>query len=374
VAVARIFGVAPSSEILDPEYAEGLRATVGAALDYGFAGIECGRDQSPPLPTVALAQARLAARNGVSLDTVLRRYFAGYTLLGDFVMQEAEHGDQLPPAVLRRVQQTQAHLFDRLIAAVTDEYLRESKSHLASTEERRVERVKRLLKGEFLDTSDFAYDFDAHHLGILAAGSGATEAIRDVAGALNRRLFLVARGEGTVWAWLGSREPTDPDELSRLRSRSGPVQMALAVGEPAQGMDGWRLTHRQAKAAMPIALRSPESLVRYSDVALLSAILQDDLLATSLRELYLAPLAEERNGGAILRETLRCYFRAARNVSSAAAALGVSRQTVINRLRVVDACLHRPLATRASEMEAALQLDEFDTSSRREELARTFNP
>jgi hypothetical protein len=55
------------------------------------------------------------------------------------------------------------------------------------------------------------------------------------------------------------------------------------MGEPARGIDGWRLSHRQAKAALPTALRAPEAFVRYGDVALLAATLADDLLATSLR-------------------------------------------------------------------------------------------
>jgi hypothetical protein len=33
---------------------------------------------------------RLAARKGVRLDTVLRRYLAGYTLFGDFLIEETE--------------------------------------------------------------------------------------------------------------------------------------------------------------------------------------------------------------------------------------------------------------------------------------------
>ena len=43
-------------------------------------------------------------------------------------------------------------------------------------------------------------------------------------------------------------------------------------------------------------MRGPEPFVRYVDVALLAAVLQDDLLATSLRKLYLEPLEAERDG------------------------------------------------------------------------------
>jgi DNA-binding PucR family transcriptional regulator len=78
----------------------------------------------------------------------------------------------------------------------------------------------------------------------------------------------------------------------------------------------------------------------------------------SLRQLYLEPLAGERDGGEVLRETLRAYFEAERNVSSAAAALGVTRKTVTNRLCVVEERLGRRLGLCSAEIEAVLRLDE----------------
>lgn len=357
-ALTRVYAVSDPTEAADPTYAEGLRAAVSAALDYGFAGIERGEERAPPLPTVLLGQARLAARNGITLDTVLRRYFAGYTLLGDFLMQEAEDSELLGGAALKRVLRAHAALFDRLITAVTDEYTRELEGRLDTTEQRRAERVEKLLAGELLDTSELQYEFDnAHHLAAIAAGSGAGEAIRDLAKALDRRLLLIHRSEGTAWAWLGSRRKVDIEEFELHLSQSWPAQVSLAIGEPAHGLAGWRLTHQQARAALPIALRSPQPFIRYADVALLASMLQDDVLATSMRELYLAPLSEERDGGAVLRETLRAYFAAERNVSSAAAALGVNRHTVTNRLRAIEQRLDRSLDSCAAEMEAALRLE-----------------
>ncbi len=61
----------------------------------------------------------------------------------------------------------------------------------------------------------------------------------------------------------------------------------------------------------------------------------------------------------MLRQTLRAYFAAERNASSTAAALGVSRQTVINRLRVVEERLGRSLGSCAVEVEAALRLEDM---------------
>jgi DNA-binding PucR family transcriptional regulator len=101
-------------------------------------------------------------------------------------------------------------------------------------------------------------------------------------------------------------------------------------------------------------------VVRYADVALLASMLRDELLVTSLRELYLDPLEEERDGGAVARQTLKAYVAAERNVSSAAAALGVSRRTVGNRLRMIERRLNRPLPAMIAAIEAALHLDALD--------------
>lgn len=358
-ALARVYAVSDPTEAVDPEYAEALRSAVSAAIDYGLAAVERGEERSPPLPAALLTQARLAARNNINLDTVLRRYFAGYTLLGDFLMQEAEDANLLGGHALQRLLRTQANLFDRLVAAVTEEYTREAGTRLDTAEQRRAQRVERLLDGELLDTSELAYDFNADHLGLIAAGSEAPDAIRNLAGALDRRLLVIRRGEGTLWAWLGGRRRVDLAQLERHVSQSWPAQISLALGEPAQGLGGWRLTHRQARAVLPIALRSPQSFIRYADVALLASMLQDDLLATSLRELYLAPLASERDGGEILRQTLRAYFAARRNASSAAAALGVSRQTVNSRLRMIEERIGRSLDCCSAEVDAALRLHDL---------------
>jgi hypothetical protein len=356
--LTRVNTLADPAEAIDPEYRNGLRAAVGAALEYGLAGVERGEERAPEIPVVLLSQARLAARNGVSLDTVLRRYFAGYALMRDFLIEEAGRESLLGGAELKRLLGNQATIFDRLIAAISEEYVREEESRHGSSDERRAERVQRLLDGELLDPAELGYDFGAHHLGAVATGPGAGEAMRELAASFEARLLAVRR-ESSVWAWFGSRRDLDPAELERIAPAALPPQVALAVGGPSQGLDGWRLTHRQAHAALPLAMHRPGRLVRYADVALLASMLQDDLLATSLRRLYLDPLAEARDDGEALRGTLRAYFAAGRNVSSAAAALGVKRHTVTNRLRVVEELLDRPLGACAAELDAALRLEEL---------------
>lgn len=209
-----------------------------------------------------------------------------------------------------------------------------------------------------LDTTGLVYDFEAHHIGLVASADGAAEAIRELAATLDCRLLLVAREEGTVWAWLGGRRRLDPRDIV-LNAGSG-SQVTIALGEPGENLAGWRLTHRQAAAALPIGLRREEPIVRYAEVALLASIVKDDLLESSLRQLYLSPLVREHDGGAAMRETLRAYFAADRNASSAAAYLGVNRNTVARRLRLIEERLGRTLETVAADLELALRLEAFE--------------
>jgi AcrR family transcriptional regulator len=110
----------------DAGYVEGLRAAVMAVVDYGLMGIEQGEASPAMVPSVALAQARRAARAGVGLDTVMRRYVAGHALLEDFVMQEADDSAFMGRrTAVRRMLETSASLLDRLIPSITSAYMQE---------------------------------------------------------------------------------------------------------------------------------------------------------------------------------------------------------------------------------------------------------
>jgi hypothetical protein len=355
----RVYSIADPHEVADPAYVEGLKAALAAAVEYRLAVLELGERRAPAVPEVLLAQARLDARDGVALDTVLRRYFAGNTHFGDFVVEEAERAE-VPSAELRGLLREQATLGDRLLAAVSAEHAREAASRPSgSARERRREIVKSLLGGELVDHSEIEYDFEGHHLALMAKGDGAEELMREVADRLGRRLLAVQREEETKWAgWLGGRHELGAEEALRALREVAPVGVFVAVGEPAEGLAGWRFSHLQAKAALTIAERRREPVVRYADVAVLASILRDDLVADSLRRLYLEPLAQSRDNGKVARETLRAYFEAERNISSTAAALGVDRRTVRNRLSAIEGLLGRPLRGSMADLEIALRLDD----------------
>jgi len=327
-----------------------------AAIEYRLEVLEGGERQAPDVPTVLLAQARLEARDGVPLDTVLRRYFAGNALFGDFLVEEAERAE-VPSTALRPLLAAQATLGDRLIEAVSAEHAREAKNRPRSAAERRRQCVKALLAGELVDHSDLGYDLNAHHLALMAKGEGAEELMQGLATTVDRRLLAVQREEEPIHAcWLGGIRSLAVEEVLRVLADSVPNGVFVTVGEPGEGLAGWRFSHQQAKAALPVAERTGRSVLRYADVAVLASVVRDDLLVTSLHELYLAPLERARDGGKVARETLRAYFEAERNISSTAAALGVDRRTVRNRLRAIEELIERPLQGSLADLEIALQL------------------
>jgi sugar diacid utilization regulator len=269
-------------------------------------------------------------------------------------------------ACLRDISRGQAALFDRLLAAVSDEYEREAASRMHTVQQRRIERVERLLAGDIIDATALEYELDLFHVGVVGHGEAAVVAVRELAQHFDRRLLLVRSDAERFWAWLGSRRRTTPEVMAELLEASSgrlPPGDILAFGEPSEGFPGWRLTHQQAKAALPVARATEESVVRYSDVAMLASVLQDEVVAASLRQLYLDPLQRGADGGMVLRETLKAYFAAGGQSSSTAAALGVTRRTIRNRLKAVEERVGASVDVHAAEFRTALLLAELDGQS-----------
>jgi hypothetical protein len=259
-----------------------------------------------------------------------------------------------------------AAVLDRLLSATTLEdgnelaYRDERACGGRSPEQRRFERVRRLLAGGgALEDPGLGYALSGEHVGVIARGPAAPGVLCEVAGGLDCRLLCVEGDEDTVWAWFGGQRRLEMAALELGLTGMQPGGVVFAVGEPALGLAGWRLTHQQARAAFVVAERRPRGFTRYADVALLAVALKDEGLARALVEVYVEPLEDSRGGGPVLRETLRAYLAAERSTSSAAAALGVDRKTVASRLRTIEKRLGRSLHPCPAELEIALLIDEL---------------
>ncbi|HUC08578.1 MAG TPA: hypothetical protein VMR96_10885, partial [Solirubrobacterales bacterium] len=300
--LTRARAVSDPAAIEDPEYALGLQVAIATGLDYAISALESGEGAAAPVPDQLLGQARAAARHGVSLDTVLRRYSAGHTLLGDYLIEEAGSAG-VPSDELKRAFRAQAAVYDRLVSVVSAEYAREATGRPRTAEQRRAELVKKVLAGDPADRGELRYPFECCHVGVLAAGPGSLEVLRETAGILDLQHLLVRVEPEVVWGWFGDQDRLSPQQILSHAKEDFTAELTLALGELGYGIEGWRLTHRQAKAAMSVVQRGPERHLRYADAALLASALRDDLLADSLHDIYLAPLESERDGGAALRRT-----------------------------------------------------------------------
>jgi hypothetical protein len=199
-ALTRVYSVSDPGDVADPDYATGLRSAVSAAVAYGIATLEPGDGRPAPVPAELLSQARRAARSGVPLDTVLRRYVAGHALLDEFIVQESQAVDAAPGVSLRDALRAEAASLDHLIDAVAAEYSSETAAKARSLHQRRNERVRKLLVGELSDPGELDYDIDASHIGAVAVGAEAERTIRHLAAALDGRPCSPAPARTACWA------------------------------------------------------------------------------------------------------------------------------------------------------------------------------
>jgi hypothetical protein len=334
-----------------PHQLRGLRDVVRASVEHGLTTVELGEHRAPEPPPAVIAHARKAAWRPIPLHALLERYLAGYSVFQQFLLRES-------PSV-EPVRQAQASLdvvFHRLRRVVSDEHMRELQKRNRSSDLRRLERVQELLSGELLEAPELQYPFDGTHVSVVASGPEIWLTVRRLFQAFCSQPLLVAPTPNRVWAWFPS-QGMSPADMEDLLSADLPPEVCISSGEPAEGLTGWRLTHRQALVAHSFALRSDSSVVSYGKVALVASALQDATLVTSLTRRYLEPLAATRGGGHTLRETLQAYYATQCQTSSAAKLLGVKRHTVSNRLQAVEQRLDCSLRDCAGELELALQLE-----------------
>lgn len=335
----------------DADYLAGLRSAVAAALNFFLEALEHRNGWTSSVPPVTEAQARQAARKGIDLGTVLRGYATGDRALAEFIAGELHH---FPSRVLPPVMKVLDEQADRLMAAATAGYQHERDLMERSQAQKLAERVRRLLAGDRSAEKEIDYPIDCWHTGLIATGERSESQLLETATTLGCEALILPQGGETAWAWLGRPTPTEPSEIKRALhgKRTG---LSVAVGEPRQGLDGWRLTHYEARAGFEILLLGPQRFVRGSEVGLMAAVLRDKPLRESLQETFLVPLDLDGRGD-VLRKTLHAYFAADGNEVAAAAALQVNRQTVHRRLGKVENRLGRLLHTCRPELEVILSL------------------
>lgn len=352
------------AEFDGPELWEAVRDSCLANLETGLVAIAGDRRVPDQVPADARELALVTARLGLPLGALLRTYRIGHMVVWGriFVLLEAEGVD----ATTRReaIAAASAYLFDhvdRVSAMITDDYTGERDRLLRSREQRRTQLIRDVLEGADPDpaasTGTLDYDLRLNHLALVVSAPDPEAVVRSLARDLDapHRLVVVLTGD-TAWGWLGrTREFALPERLPAVEDAR------ISFGEPAVGVAGFRTSHRQARDAHGVALRagSRSQPVRYDEVALETLAGGDDERAAVFVARELRGIDGDDARSRRLRKTLRAYFAAGQNASSAAAMLGVHEHTVAYRLRTVEAALGRPVTARRAELETALRLFEL---------------
>jgi PucR C-terminal helix-turn-helix domain/GGDEF-like domain len=360
---AHVRTVSAPAQGYDAVYEAGLHATIASVVEYVFTAIRRGEKWHGPIPSPAIAQVRRAVQYGIGPEIVVLRYLAGQRLLSEVIMREAAHCG-FSGLALCDLSKLQEGLLEHVIESITSEYRQELERAGRSAAQHRREIVQKLLSHKQVDLTEFDYEFDGvWHMGVVAIGERVAKTLSGIAENRGRRVLYVPCGEGTVWAWFAGPRKSVITGVDRLLSDNGDGEVLLAVGAPRQGVDGWRLTHNEAQAALSVAMRKPKPLTQCSDVALEAAVLRHEAAAQSLLDHYLSPLDSLRGGGSSARNTLQAYFTSKRNASLAAKKLNVTRQTIDNRLRAIEERIGRPLHTCYAELEIALRVYELYEST-----------
>jgi hypothetical protein len=203
--------------------------------------------------------------------------------------------------------------------------------------------VRDALDGGFFDAGEFDYDLHGWHVGVVADGPTASDVLQRMGQQLGVRSF-VATGE-VAWGWFAT------DRLEELPE----ADVYLGVGDPMNGADGFRATHRQAVVACHVAARLGAHACRYNDVTIEAAALGDETAATTFVERELGLLANTGEWNHRLRATLSAYLGVGQNAAAAGYQLHVSDRTVAYQLRICEDILGGPVGPRAAELQVALR-------------------
>jgi hypothetical protein len=349
------------------------------AIIMGFARMVLrGEDpQDMVVPAEPLEYARSFVHRGIDRHLLVREYRLGHEELRrvceGIVAEQPLEGAAL--ATVREALSTALFGYDDVLGTrVLEEYESERARWARSAEKLRHETVTAILAGEPVDANT-----QAACCGIRSnsrtwrSSSGTTRPTTDwsqrtVCGRrraswrpgrpASRRSWCPASTLVT-WAWLGFRAAPDEQRMAALFEPRRADCISLAVGEPANGIAGFRSSHSEALSARRIAKISKSragTVTRWGNVAIVGLLSADAERARQFVTRELGPLDADNDAMARLRATLGIYFREGDVIAATAQRLGVHINTISYRLRQCEELLERPVKQRRFELEAALLL------------------
>lgn len=373
--------VADISELRgDEQLQQLLRDTVAGNIDTFFSAIRHGIPlERIEAPTAALEYARRLAQREVSANALTRAYRLGHRVALKFVLDEIRSSQMDPELSLDTYELMEAISFgyiDEVSQRVVAAYQDERERWLEHRNRLRAEQVRELLTGTDVDTDAMTtairYPLRRIHLAAvlwcresaegdeLARIEQFVKKVAESIGAQESPLFI-AVDRVTAWAWI----PIPPDAAShavtRFRAALATDFPCVAVGNPSPGVEGFRRSHQQAKAAHTVATLAGATDHRFTAASdrgvSVAALLGNDIDAASMwiRDV-LGPLASPTNSDERLRETLRAFLGTSSSYKAAAEELHLHTNTVKYRVARAIERRGRPIADDRLDVEVALLL------------------
>ena len=326
------------------------------------------------VPAAATEYARRLAQRGVPISALVRAYRLSHAIFQERMIQGIARATTDPAVVAAAsitMSTTMFVLVDRASEQVESAYEQERDSWLRNRVAVRWARVNSLLTSGSSAVGDaertLGYSMAQAHLGAVVWSEPDT-AVPDPLSRLERAVtrvsqtlgcirppLFVASDESTVWAWLPHPRMSVEQDFADLDIASG---VWVALGQVESGVDGFRLTHRQARQAQSVALAaSPADRARVTDSAEIGpiALMCADVGAVRAWVLeVLGNLAIDDASHRRLRDTLWEFLSARGSYTAVAEHSAMHRNTVRYRVRRAEEILGHGVDDGRLDLEVAL--------------------
>jgi DNA-binding PucR family transcriptional regulator len=229
--------------------------------------------------------------------------------------------------------------------------------------------VGAILAGEHVDVARaermLGFGFDRPQFAFICWTDGDSAALERAAEAVvgavgGSRSLLISEGADELDGWVSAPrdERPEPPVLEAAIAHIAPA-VHLAVGGMTSGLEGFRRSHEEARRARRVARLATggaPTLTRFEDVALVDLLSRDLSAAQAFVAVELGGLAFRDERARELREFVLLYLTAGDSHTSAAATLGLHRNTARQRLQRAEELRGRPVTQHRSELLAALVL------------------
>lgn len=335
--------------------------------------------QDVTAPNAAVQYARRLAQQDVGMAPLLRSYRVGQTRFQrDFIAEllRGRDGDHVEGAAALLMVERVSGYVDSVVEQVIEAYERARDEWLTHRSAVQVQHVTTLLRERTIDDDDAqamlgTYRVAQHHLGAvvsfrdegsragvaLAALSEFARSLATAAGSVGQALF-VPRDECTAWVWLplADRGALEREPLETLVD-SAEQHVALALGDPLAGLDGFRRTHCQSVLAHAVALAAKPAISRFtpfSAIAPIAPMCSDLDAARAWVGETLGALAIDDERSSLLRETARVFLESGNSFTATANRMMLHRNTAQYRIRKAEELRGRSLRDGRLDVEVAL--------------------